>query len=251
MSDKSKTVPKFKKYYLCDMVQSLLLSLLLWIWDNRSFDTISRSNRAKTEGRQAYLEKDYSKALEAYQNIATASLFAEPEVRLNLAHAYFQLNQLQDARRYYTRLSKINNHLLASRAYNQLGVVEILDKDTLAALHYFKESLRQNPDNLKAQYNYELIKKTFSGKDRTAKPIPQPQKTAQSPTPVPTPSPQTAQEIQKTEEKKNLLNQLENMQMSEAQAMMILDALKVSEIQYLQQQKHRSTTPNDDSKGKW
>ena len=68
------------------MIQSLLFSILLWIWDNRSFDTISRSNRAKIEAQEAYQEKDYDTALEAYQNIATSSLFAEPEARLNLAH---------------------------------------------------------------------------------------------------------------------------------------------------------------------
>ncbi len=230
------------------MIPSLLLSLLLWIWDNRSFDTISRSNRAKIEGQKAFQEKDYQKALDAYQNISNSSLFAEPEARLNLAHAYFQLNQLQKARHYYHRLSKVPNSLLSSRAYNQLGIIETLDKDTLTALSYFKESLRKNPDNQKAQYNYELLKKAFSGKESLPKLKPTPQKTEQPP---PSALPKTAQEVQKTEEKKNLLNQLQNMKMSEAQAMMILDALKASEIQYLQQQKHRSTTPADESKGKW
>ena len=231
------------------MIQSLLFSLLLWIWDNRSFDTISRSNRAKIEGQVAYQEKDYRKALEAYQNISNSSLFAEPEARLNLAHSYFQLKQLNNARQYYSRLSKIKNNFLSSRAFNQLGVIETIDKDTVAALRYFRESLRQNPDNQKAQYNYELLKKTFSGKEDVAKTKPLPQKTEQTPTP--SPAPKTAQEVQKTEEKKNLLDQLQNMKMSEAQAMMILDALKASEIQYLQQQKHRSSANNDDSKGKW
>lgn len=231
------------------MIQSLLFSLLLWIWDNRSFDTISRSNRAKIEGQVAYQEKDYQKALEAYQNISNSSLFAEPEARLNLAHAYFQLKQLNNARQYYIRLSKVKNNILSSRAFNQLGVIETIDKDTLVALRYFKESLRQNPDNQKAQYNYELLKKTFSGKEDVAKTKPAPQKTEQTPTPSPTPK--TAQEVQKTEEKKNLLDQLQNMKMTEAQAMMILDALKASEIQYLQQQKHRSSSSNDANKGKW
>jgi tetratricopeptide (TPR) repeat protein len=232
------------------MIESLLFSLLLWIWDNRSFDTISRSNRAKIEGQEAYLEKDYDKALTAYRNISNASLFAEPEARLNLAHTYFQLKQLQNARRYYTRLANVkNNELLSSRAYNQLGIIATLDKDTLAALGCLKESLRRNPDNQKAQYNYELLKKTFSGKEDAARSKPTPQKSEQAPSSAT--QPKTPQEVQKTEQKKNLLTQLQNMKMSEAQAMMILDALKASEIQYLQQQKHRSSAPNDGSKGKW
>jgi tetratricopeptide (TPR) repeat protein len=231
------------------MIQSLLFSILLWIWDNRSFDTISRSNRAKIEAQEAYQEKDYDKALEAYQNIATSSLFAEPEARLNLAHSYFQLKQLKNAERYYLRLSKVKNSILASRAFNQLGMIKTINKDTLTALQFFRESLRQNPDNQKAQYNFELLKKRFSGKETTQTPKASPKQNES--VSKPTPPKQITQEAQKTEEKKNLLNKLKNLSMSEAQAMMVLDALKASEIQYLQQQKHRSSANNDDSKGKW
>ena len=150
----------YKRQALLDqppMIESLLFSLLLWIWDNRSFDTISRSNRAKIEGQQAYNEKDYQHALEAYQNVSTASLFAEPESRLNLAHTYFQLKQLRNAQKYYAKLSLVSNPFLASRALNQLGVIETMQKDTAQALLYFRQSLRINPDNDKAQYNLSLI----------------------------------------------------------------------------------------------
>jgi tetratricopeptide (TPR) repeat protein len=231
------------------MIQSLLFSILLWIWDNRSFDTISRSNRAKIEAKEAYQDKNYERALESYQSIANSSLFAEPEARLNLAHSYFQLKQLKNAERYYLRLSKVKNPFLASRAFNQLGVIETMNKDTLAALQFFRESLRQNPENHKAQYNFELLKKRFKGKETTKIPKNTPKKEELAPKPAP--PEQISQEAQKTEEKKNLLNKLKNLSMSEAQAMMVLDALKASEIQYLQQQRHRSSAKNDDSKGKW
>lgn len=231
------------------MLPSLLIYILLWIWDNRSFDTISRSNRAKLEAREAYREADYKKAMEAYRSVSNNSLFTEPSARLNLAHTYFKLAQLQNARRYYKKLTQVDNHWLASRAYSQLGVIEAIDKDTLEALRYFKEGLRQNPDNQIARFNYEFLKKRFSGKEetRTAKSAPQSkEQTTQN-----TPAPKAAQEVLKTEEKKELLSRLQTIKMSEAQAMMILDALKASEIQYLQQQKHRSPASNDDSKGKW
>lgn len=228
------------------MIQSLLFSLLLWIWDNRSFDTISRSNRAKVEGQEAYNEKQYKRALEAYQTISTTSLFAEPESRLNLAHTYFQLNQLRNAKKYYTKLAKVSNVFLASRALNQLGIIETLDKDTAQALLYFRQSLRLNPDNDRAQYNFELLKKRFNGKEKqTHQNIPQ-----QNPEKKQTETEQTKIQTQQTEEKKNLLNQLKNLKMSEEQAMIILEAMKASEIQYLQQKRHQSTV-KDDSNGKW
>jgi tetratricopeptide (TPR) repeat protein len=228
------------------MIQSLLFSLLLWIWDNRSFDTISRSNRAKVEGQEAYNEKQYKRALEAYQTISTTSLFAEPESRLNLAHTYFQLNQLRNAKKYYTKLAKVSNVFLASRALNQLGIIETLDKDTAQALLYFRQSLRLNPDNDRAQYNFELLKKRFNGKEKqTRQNIPQ-----QNPEKKQTETEQSKIQTQQTEEKKNLLNQLKNLKMSEEQAMIILEAMKASEIQYLQQKRHQSTV-KDDSNGKW
>lgn len=231
------------------LLPSLLIYILLWIWDNRSFDTISRSNRAKLEARDAYKEADYGKAMEAYRNVANNSLFTEPSARLNLAHTYFKLAQWQNARRYYKKLTRIDNQWLSSRAYSQLGVIEAIDKDTLEALRCFKEGLRQNPDNEIARFNYEYLKKRFNGKEEAQTAKAGPQKKEQITQNVPTP--QAAQEVLKTEEKKELLSRLQTIKMSEAQAMMILDALKASEIQYLQQQKRRSAASNDDSKGKW
>ncbi len=187
--------------------------------------------------------------MEAYRNVSNGSVFTEPSARLNLAHTYFKLQQLQNARRYYKRLTQIDNPVLASRAYAQLGVIEAIDKDTLEALRYLKEGLRQNPDNAIARFNYELLKKSFSGREKTPPPVSAPQNVEQS-APQKT-EPREGQEVQKTEEKKDLLTQLQNMKMSEAQAMMILDALKASEIQYLQQQKHRSQKSADNNKGKW
>lgn len=235
------------------MVPSLLISLLLWIWDNRSFDTISRSNRAKMEAQEAYTNQDYKKATEAYRDVTSASLFAEPEARLNLAHSYFQLKQLKSARRYYSKLARLKDPFLASKALNQLGIIAVLEKDTLAGLNYLKESLKENPDNQKSRFNYEFLKKKYSGivPEPKSSPNTTRNETTKETKPTKTESPQVAQEAIKTEQKKDILNRLQNIKMTEVQAMMILDALKASEIQYLQQQKHRSNIPNDDSKGKW
>ncbi|WP_041341377.1 tetratricopeptide repeat protein [Runella slithyformis] len=201
------------------------------------------------EAQEAYKEADYDKAMEAYRDVSNNSLFTEPSVRLNLAHTYFKLAQLQKARRYYLKLTQVDNPRLASRAYSQLGVIEAIDRDTLKALRYFKESLRQSPDNQIARFNFEYLKKHFNGKEES-----QPAKTTtqqKEQTAQNAPALNAAQEVLKTEEKKELLSRLQSIKMSEAQAMMILEALKASEIQYLQQQKHRSLTSDDDSKGKW
>lgn len=225
----------------------LLLSFLLWITDNQSLDAISRGNRARAKGLLAYKNGYYQGANVAYREVLAASVFAEPEVRFNLAHSYFQINQLQNAQRYYARLANVRNITLASRAQMQLGVIEALCKDTLNALRFLQKSLVTNPDNRLAAYNYELLKKQYHGPIPPPNP-PEPQLPKNNNI-AKTPPPQ-GQEVEKTTEKKELLRRLQSLKMTEAQAIMVLEALKNTEIQYLQQQKRKSTNTAGGS-GKW
>jgi len=222
----------------------LLLSFLLWLSDNRSFDNIARGNRAKVAGQLAYQNANYLEASTAYRAVLSASTFAEPEARLNLAHSYFKLNQLQNAQRYYARLANIRNAPLAARAQMQLGVIYALRKDTVSALRYFQKSLVTNPDNRLAAYNLELLKKKYRGSIPSPKPpAPQEQKNK-----VVAPPSQHSLEVQKSQDRKELLTRLKNLDMNEAQALMLLDALKNTDVQYLQQQKRKTTNNN---RGKW
>ena len=224
----------------------LLLSFLLWLSDNRSFDNIARGNRARVSSQLAYQNANYLEASIAYRQVLSSSAFAEPEARLNLAHSYFKLNQLQNAQRYYEQLGKLRNASLAARAQMQLGVIYTLRKDTVSALRYFRKSLVTNPENRLAAYNLELLEKQYSGAMPSPKPpAPQAQK---SKAVAPSPPPQQSAEVQKSEDKKELLARLKNLDMDEAQALMLLNALKNSEIQYLQQQKRKTTNTN---RGKW
>ena len=224
---------------------ALLLSLLLWIWDNRSFNAISRGNKAKIEGQQSYQKADYLGAAVAYREVLAVSLFAEPEARFNLAHSYFKLNQFQNAQGLYGRLALVKNPKIASQAQTQLGVIYAIEKDTLKALNALKKSLMINPENRLAAYNYELLKKQYRGSmPKTQENKPEPE---EKPTPATT-TPQQALEAQRSEEKKNFLNRLAAMNMTEAQALFILDALKASEIQYSQQHKRKNSA---DNRGKW
>ena len=45
----------------------LILSVLLWLWDNRSFDKISQNNVARMEAMQAYEAGHYDRAAERYK----------------------------------------------------------------------------------------------------------------------------------------------------------------------------------------
>lgn len=223
----------------------LLISIILWIWDNRSFDSISQSNQAKKQAQDAYQAQRYDQAAAAYNVVVNGSLFSEPEARLNLAHSFFRQKKYADAKKYYDQITHVNNKHLSSQAYLQMGVIATYQKDTTTALDFFKKSLKKDTDNTLARYNYELLKTYFSGKEKKHSTT---NTTQQQPQATPK-NEQIATEMQLTEERKNILKRLQAMNITEAQAMVILEAMKNAEIQYIQQLKHRS--PKDDSKGKW
>jgi tetratricopeptide (TPR) repeat protein len=224
-------------------VNILFLTFLLWLTDNRSLEAVSRSNEARKKGQLAYKNADYSEAVLAYRTVLSASMFTQPEVRLNLAHAYFQQKQWQNAQRYYSQLAAVRQPVLASRAQMQLGIIHALRRDTLSALRFFQKSLITNPENRLAAYNYEVLKKQYHG--ATPPPVP-PSKNSTTPPP---PTQKTANEVQKSEERKVQLQRFQGIKMTEAQALLLLDALKNAEVQYLQQQK-RKVSPNAE-RGKW
>ncbi len=216
----------------------LLLYLLLWIWDNRSFNAISQANRHKTEAERAYLDNDYSKAARLYEEIAYGSLFAEPASRLYLAHSYFKLDSFEKARSQYTLLIHVDDPEVASRANTQLAVLETFTtRDTLAALNFLMTALRLTPANEKARFDYELLKKTFSGKSPSSSDQPPPEKQAPPP-PAPV-APSAQQALALAQEREDLLKSLRRLNMSEEQARSILDAMKTNETQYIYQLRRR------------
>lgn len=212
-----------------------LLYLLLWIWDNRSFDAISQANRDKTEAESAYLVKDYREAARLYYEISYGSLFAEPASRLYLAHSYFYLDSLEKARLQYKLLVNVDDQNVASKANTQLAILAIQDRhDTLEALGYLSTALRLTPANQNTRFNYELLKKTFSGKSPASAPPPPPEQEPAPPAPAPV-APSAQQAIELAQEREDLLQSLRKLHMSEEQARSILDAMKTNEAQYIYQ----------------
>jgi len=215
---------------------SLLLYLLLWVWDNRSFNTIEESNRDKSEAESAYLEKKYGEAAKLYRVITYGSIFSEPASRLYLAHAYYQLDSLQEAKYQYTLLRQIADQTIASVANTQLALLTCQSGDTATALDYLKIALSQDPLNQAARYDYQLLKTVFSGKIPD-KPEAPPPAEASPPPPKPTTTEQQAVEL--AEQREELLERLRRLNMSEEQARSILDAMKSNESQYIYQLRRR------------
>ena len=224
---------------------AVLISIILWIWDNRSFDAILKGNRAKIEAQTAFRNKNYQAAIVGYEAVINASLFAEPEARLNLAHAYFMAKQERKALKIYERLSKLKNKVLASEAETQIGNIYVQRKDTALALNGLKKALLLNEENRIARFNYEVLKNEFSGVEtQNKKEIAQNKSKSES----------IQKEIMnvaqvQTEQNKDVLRRLKTMKMTEEQAIALLEAIRTTETNYLQQRKIKVKPTND--KGEW
>jgi tetratricopeptide (TPR) repeat protein len=203
--------------------------------DNSSFTKVNIRNKATNDAQKAYLQGKYSEASFQYQLLAKQSFFTPPEVTLNLANSLFEENDTLAALRKYTQLISLKEPLLASTTYSQLGIIFCMEKDTARALALFKEALILKPDNEIARFNYELLKRQYHPKQNKIQNTPNPLRNQQ----IPQQQTQEEQkEIAKDNSQKELLKTLKNYGLTPEKAKTILDGMKNSEIQYIQQKQN-------------
>jgi tetratricopeptide (TPR) repeat protein len=203
--------------------------------DNSSFTKVNIRNKATDDAQKAYLQGNYSEASMQYQLLAKQSFFTPPEVTLNLANSLFEENDTLAARRKYAQLISLKEPLLASTTYSQLGIIFCTEKDTARALALFKEALILKPDNEIARFNYELLKRQYHPKQNKIQNTPNPLRNQR----IPQQQTQEEQkEIAKDNSQKELLKTLKNYGLTPEKAKTILDGMKNSEIQYIQQKQN-------------
>ncbi len=222
------------------MLNQFVLYIFLWILDNGSFSKVNTRNRAKVEAMIAFRKKDYREAANQYFMLSKQSIFTPPEVSLNYAHALFEAKDTLAARQIYARLSGLKEAKLTSTTLVQLGLIFCNQQDTAKALTLFKKALVMMPENNIARFNYELLKRRFKPKqESTSKPPPP--STQKIP---PKPPTQENVEVAKNESQQELLKTLKNYGLTVDKAKAILDAMKSSEIQYIQQRQVNTKNPN-------
>ncbi len=142
------------------------------------------------------------------------------EVYLNLGHAYFNRRQADKAKFYYEKSLLLSNPEIQSIAYNQLGFLAYSQQNNEEAANYFKESLRRNPQNFEARYNFELVQKLLikQGID-------------------PSQEKQNKNQNSSTQKKSN------EAQLNQEKAEALLNTIKKQETQYLQQRHKGITLP--------
>ena len=130
---------------------------------------IARINEAKKQAEEAFSQGKFDIALEKFHFLADTLNVQEDGIILNLAHCYFKLDKKAEAVSYYTKASYSEDKKISSIANQQLGVLAFNEKKNESALHFFKESLKDFPENEQARYNYELVKKILTKEEENKK----------------------------------------------------------------------------------
>ena len=120
---------------------------------------VSKVNKLKSEAKNAYLAGDMKTAIEKYKFLVDSLHVDEEEVEMNLANAYFNVNDTTQALNRYQPLSVSTDSKIKSLANQQLGVVANRQGKFEEALNYFKQAMKAEPANEQARYNYEMVKK--------------------------------------------------------------------------------------------
>lgn len=225
----------------------IYLLLTAWLWWNELLPVspISRNNQLRQEAQRAYQAGQYARALPLYAYLSRTSTTVDPAVRLNLGHTYFKLNQFKNAKSQYQNLLQSDRPALRTAAATQLGVISCLKRDSATALSLFRQALLENADNESARYNFELVKKYYSGRKSTSDK--RPKSADKKPKQVNKPRPAGGQQVERSARQDELLRRFQRLNLSEEQALQLLDAMQGDDLPYaLTRSARRSTKPSSE-----
>lgn len=258
---------------------------------------IAKINQLKKEAEKAYLAGSYTEALEKYNYLIDSLALEDESIYLNKAHCLYQLGDTATAKDTYGQVVRTGSNETRSIAYQQLGVMAKSPQTLPQALQYLKASLKSNPNNIDARYDYEVVKKLLEQQQQNQqnqqdqdKQDQQDQENQENQDQQNQQQDQENQENQENQQQENqqqeseesdeqqegeeqeqqqeaeaeqseeeqeqqrqqeIKEKLEEMNISEEKAKMILEALRNNEIQYIQQQKRKATKRPDSSKPDW
>eukprot|EP01006_Ploeotia_vitrea_P030533 TRINITY_DN62926_c0_g1_i1.p1 TRINITY_DN62926_c0_g1~~TRINITY_DN62926_c0_g1_i1.p1 ORF type:complete len:306 (+),score=14.75 TRINITY_DN62926_c0_g1_i1:605-1522(+) len=139
------------------------------IWFSGDDVDISTINDYKSKAEKAFESEDYVSAANYYNILLDSFKVDEDELKLNLAHSYFNADEKDMAIKSYQRVTEANDKYISAKANQHLGAIYSKDKKYEDALKYFKNALRDNPSDPVNQYNYELVKKMLEEKKEEEK----------------------------------------------------------------------------------
>ncbi len=118
------------------------------------FTAASLSDARKAN--EAFERGDYAEAVQLYRQALDQDP-DNPRLHFNLGNAYYHLGLTDEAKESYERFRQLSeSRVEQSFADYNTGRMMIDQGDYDEAVNYFREALRNNPDDEDAKFNYEL-----------------------------------------------------------------------------------------------
>lgn len=191
-------------------------------------------NKLKENAKQLYEEKQYLDAIKIYSLLQTKYKIKEPHLIYNHANACYRSLQLHQAYKYYQLIADGDDSILASLALNQMGIISCRTNKLKEGKVLFIQSLRKNPNNTHAILNLEwaLTLKDFPKEQQQKKQQDQRKKKVGN-----SDSPDHKADPSGTEDDKDALRSSShsNKYMDMNKARLLLESMRNSEKQYIQQ----------------
>jgi hypothetical protein len=122
-------------------------------WLNR----IATSNTVTAQAGYYYLSRDFKKAADSYAYLVDSlEIKDDPALLMNYANSLYELKKYDRASRIYQIVLSLSaSPVLKSNIYNQLGMLK--RNQPAYALQLFRLAMLESSDNETARYNYELL----------------------------------------------------------------------------------------------
>ena len=209
---------------------------LLWIWDLISQPSATLVNEARVRAEEAFVGGDYQSAAEYYRQVVEASIFSDPAARLNMANALYLAGSIETAYKNYLIVSRVDDPSLAATAISRLGVIALGKEDTIAALTRLREAILLNRNNPVVIADFEILRSRYSGSmevpGKEGSDSEEPDSLSRVGGNTLTAGNVKEAVVERSDQREQLLQNLDRINMSEEQAKSVLDAMKVNERQY-------------------
>lgn len=196
-------------------------------------------NALKQKAEQSYQKHLYLEAIKAYTTLEQQYQIKDSELLYNHATACYKSLQYQTAYQLYKQLSSNNDKELASQAFNQMGIIACKTGKVKQGREHFKDALRKNASNDRALQNlvwsYTLFEAPQNKKANKNNQAQQNQSSSEQT------SENTNADMLKSEKHKTP-------SMSMEKARLLLETMKKSEKQFLQQ---RNNTVQKQQENVW
>jgi hypothetical protein len=258
-------------YFKISVSIALILIIGLGFWLDWGLEPVSEINELKTKSEEDFSEKRFREAFEALKRLSSINKDEQTDeaAQLNKGHSLFNLKDTS-AKFEYAKMNFAKEKSLRSIALQQNAVLlanflrdnpgnekgkEMLEE----AIALSREALRANPANDDARYNYELLVRLQSANSQNQQSGSDNQNSEQKEQKEEENKQQQQKEQEgkgKNEEKEGKKNEsasehTEKRKMDKEAAQMILNAMKNSETQYLQQMKRKAAKPHDKGLPDW